>query len=451
MTQVMRYDEALTFREFARSFETALTDYWGPNNHILHSLMVRTSTLMFGTDPWAIRIPALVLGIALIVVVYWWIASAASRAAGLVAAALMAGSSMMIEYSTMARGYMMQAVAFVVLMEISRRLLEQSTLRRWAIWVLTAVAGFATSPTFAFAFAAVVTWQGLNVVFGRQTETRTRMVWSMLTAVAAIGVLSFLFYLPAILVTGWEALVDNDYVQPVPPWRLPSAFWDMVVRTTRFILRDGVVAWAAPVLVVTAIVENRRLFGRFLTPTLALLGPVPVLAFLQVAPPPRIWLFLWPLYLALVALGLVALVNRLPARAQRPWLTPAASFAIAVAMTLSVLTSGEVLQSREGGTFRDGPAAAEFFDQVLQPRDRIVVFSHPRVVLEYYLEKRGRDDAQIRSNIDEAARLFVVVYHPRPQDLEGVLAGVDTGDFTAPRLVEQLPETDVYLMERWRN
>ena len=450
MTQVMRYDESVTFLLFGQSFETALTNYGflGPNNHILHSLLVRASTLVFGTDPWAIRVPAFVFGVLLIVATYWWISSAVNRRAGLIAAALVAGSSLMIEYSTFARGYMIQAVAFVVLMEMGRRLLEERFWRRWAIWILVAVAGFATIPSFAFPFAAVVAWMGLNLIFGRQAGPRAPMTWSMVAAVAAVAALSFLFHVPAIVTSGWVAVFDNDFVQPVPLWRLPSELGEMVVRTTRFILRDGVVAWALPILVAPAIVGNRRSFGRFLTPALAVIGPIGVLALFRVAPPPRIWLFLWPLYLSLAAVGLVALLDRLPERAQRPWLVPATAGALAVVMSLSVLATGEVISSREGGTFRDGPEAAEFFDRNLQPGDRIVVVSHPWAVLQYYLEKRGRDPSPIRSSIDEASRLFVVVYHPRPQDLEGVLATVDSDDFTEPELVEALPETDIYLMER---
>jgi hypothetical protein len=452
MTQVMRYDESVTFLLFGKSFEAALTDYGflGPNNHILHTLLVRASTLVFGTDPWAIRVPAFLFGVLLIVVTYWWIASAVNQRAGLIAAALVAGSSLLIEYSTFARGYMIQAVAFVILMEMGRRLLAEASLRRWAVWVVVALAGFATSPPFAFSFAAVVAWMGLNVVVDRQAGPRASMIWSLSLAVAAVAALSFLFHVPAIIASGWAAVFDNDFVQPVPLWRLRSELWEMVVRTTRFILRDGVLAWALPVLVTAAIVENRRTFRRFLTPALSAIGPIGVLALLRVAPPPRIWLFLWPLYLALAAVGFIALLDRLPPRLQRTWLVPTTAAALVVTMGLSVLATGEVLQSREGGTFRDGPEAAEFFDRELQPRDRIIVVSHPWAVLEYYLEKGGRDGSQIRSSIDEATRLFVVVYHPRPQDLEGVLSGVDTGDFTAPRLVEQLPETDLYLMERWR-
>lgn len=452
MSQVMRYDESVTFLLFGRSFESALTEYGylGPNNHILHTLLVRASTALFGTDPWAIRVPAFLFGIVLIGVTYWWIASAANRAAGLVAAALVAGSSMLIEYSTFARGYTMQAVAFVVLIELSRRLLDQSSPRRWAIWALTGAGGFAISPNFAFAFAAVVGWLALNVIVGRQTGSRPFMITALTTAVAAVAALSFLFHLPAIVASGWAAFFANDYVQPLPLRELPAALRDMANRTIRFVLRDGLVAWIAAPLVAAAIVANRRSFGRFLTPGLAVFGSVGALALFRVAPPPRVWLFGWPLYLGLAAAGLVMLIRRLPEWAQRPWLVPAISLTLVLGMTLSVLATGEVLRSREGGTFRDGPEAAEFFDRNLQPRDRIVALSHPWAVLEYYLEKRGRDGSSIRTSIEEANRLFVLVYHPRPQDLEGVLAGVDPRHFTEPRLVEQLPETDIYLMERWR-
>ena len=67
----------------------------------------------------------LLFGLMLIVAVDWWIFSATGRRSGALLAALVAGSSMLIEYSTVSRGYTMVAVAFVVLLEVGRRLLVE--------------------------------------------------------------------------------------------------------------------------------------------------------------------------------------------------------------------------------------------------------------------------------------------------------------------------------------
>ena len=57
------YDEAYTYIHFAgKPASRILQDYHVPNNHILHSLAVRGTTLWFGNSEFAIRLPALVGG-----------------------------------------------------------------------------------------------------------------------------------------------------------------------------------------------------------------------------------------------------------------------------------------------------------------------------------------------------------------------------------------------------
>jgi hypothetical protein len=78
------------------------------------------------------------------------------------------------------------------------------------------------------------------------------------------------------------------------------------------------------------------------------------------------------------------------------------------------------------------------------------VESHPRIVLDWYLSPAETLDAVLRRDFENADRVFVVVYHPRPQDLAGVLdgSGLPVAEFSEPTLRWELPETDVYVMER---
>src|SRR5207245_4620972 len=48
----------------------ALTIYGSPNNHILHSLLMHFAYRMFGSAEWALRLPALLAGIAIVPLTY---------------------------------------------------------------------------------------------------------------------------------------------------------------------------------------------------------------------------------------------------------------------------------------------------------------------------------------------------------------------------------------------
>src|SRR5919206_3699501 len=113
--QPMRYDEAITYNEFAsRPLYYGLSFYPEPNNHLLNTLLVHLTSGLLGSEPWVLRLPALLAGILLVPATYALGGLLGSRAVGLLAASLVAASSYLIEYSTNARGYTLQALAFVL-------------------------------------------------------------------------------------------------------------------------------------------------------------------------------------------------------------------------------------------------------------------------------------------------------------------------------------------------
>ncbi|HEU4895022.1 MAG TPA: hypothetical protein VFT85_04215 [Acidimicrobiia bacterium] len=448
--QVMRNDEVLTATRFATDFGNAITNYSAPNNHILHTVLVNISRSVFGLEAWAIRLPALLFGLLLIVAVHWWIFSATGRRNGaLFAAALVAGSSMLIEYSTVSRGYTMVAVAFVVLMELGRRLLVEASFRRWVMWVIAATAGLATVPVFALPLSAVVVWMLLNILRGKSHSGRHLLGQLVLAGLATL-VLTVAVYTPAALVSGIGSIVDNQFLQPVALSELPYTWYRLTVNLTTLVFRDGVMAVAYIVLFGISVVYNRAIFGPFLTPLLGMLGPLALSLARMVVPPQRVWLFAWPLVLGMAGAAAGFSIERwAPRLASHRW-TLVIALTVAAVMGLSTLVSGEVEASREGGAFHDAPAVAGLLQTELGPSDRVVVESHPRAVLDWYLSPGESGDLVLDRDFGNADRVFVVVYHPRPQDLIGVLAdsGLPLSEFAAPVRFREFPETDVYVMER---
>lgn len=449
--QVMRNDEVVTATRFAVDLGTAISDYSAPNNHILHSILVNLTTSVWGLEKWAIRLPALLFGLALIVAVDWWIYSATrDRGAALLASSLVAGSSIMIEYSTTARGYTMVFVGAVVLFEISRRLLRRPTFRLWLAWILVSVAGLATVPVFAFPLSMVGVWLLLNALTGRAPQ-RGRLIAQLVASSVLVAALTVLAYAPAAMASGVDAIVANPFVLPLTWEELPRELYRVVAKLAGIVGRDGFFAVLYTVFFAVAVILNRRLFGRPLTPAVGLLGPIVLAIGMMVAPPQRIWLFALPIALGMAAAAMALVIGLL---ASRPSTRSRAIIAIAtsllVVMGSSTLASGDVTSSREGGAFHDAELAASLFHGVLTDEDRIAVESHPRVVLDFYLSPRRRNDPAIHRDFENARRVFVVVYHPRPQDLQGVLdtAGVPVEEFSQPTLRWRLPETDIYVMRR---
>jgi len=63
LAQAMRYDEAYTFLNFVNRGLFRIFYYPLPNNHVLHTILVRASIGIFGSHPVAIRLPAFLAGV----------------------------------------------------------------------------------------------------------------------------------------------------------------------------------------------------------------------------------------------------------------------------------------------------------------------------------------------------------------------------------------------------
>src|SRR5262249_9206664 len=127
--QPMRYAESLTYVWYAaRPLYLLLCKYDFPNNHIFHSLCVKACCGVFGDARWAVRLPALGAGLFLVAATYAVARALGGRRAAMLSACLVACSSVLIEYSTNARGYSMVALLFLLMLGLACWLLGHRSL-----------------------------------------------------------------------------------------------------------------------------------------------------------------------------------------------------------------------------------------------------------------------------------------------------------------------------------
>ncbi len=82
-----------------------LTVFTGDTQHPLYSVLARLCLVLFGEEPWSLRLPAVLFGVASVPALYLLAAKVTSRAEALVAAAFLAVSYHHIWFSQNARGY----------------------------------------------------------------------------------------------------------------------------------------------------------------------------------------------------------------------------------------------------------------------------------------------------------------------------------------------------------
>lgn len=106
----LEYDEIWTAQHYSsNTVSNIFTDTATPNNHPLHSFLVKLSFSIFGPDKLSLRLPAFMSGVGLMPLVFFlaWLIFR-QRSAALLALSFTAFNGMLIHYSQTARGYSVQ-------------------------------------------------------------------------------------------------------------------------------------------------------------------------------------------------------------------------------------------------------------------------------------------------------------------------------------------------------
>ena len=308
LSQPMRYDEAFTYLAYAsQPLAKGLARYDYPNNHLLHTLLVHVTTMVFGNHPWSLRLPAYTAGVALVPAWWWAVRGLYPGAAGLLTAGLVAGSSPLVEFSTNARGYMLVALDSALLVGASTALLRRATPLRWAGLAALIALALWTIPVALFPVGAVAAWLGVEALARRPPGGRQRFLRGLALALVGAGCLTVVLYLPVLRGWGVDAVVGNRFVAPLGEQVLLRRLPGSLEGTWRLAVRD---APRALVLVLLAGVALGLLGHRRLGAQRVPLLPIAViwcggLVLVQrVVPFPRVWLFLIPLAFGTAAAGL---------------------------------------------------------------------------------------------------------------------------------------------------
>ena len=438
LTQPLKYDEAVTFLEYVRlPLSVSLSQNYLPNNHLFHTLLARVSVRLFGEAEWSLRMPAFVAGVLMIPMAYVALRRLFSRDAALLAAALVAGSSILVDYSTNARGYTMVGFAFLLLLACAE------TLRRsggagwgtWALFAVTTACGFYTIPVMLYPFGAVALWLAAAALL-QAPAARNRILVRLTVAAVVAGVLTLLLYTPVLLASGPDAIFDNQFVQRISKGklmvRLPLALAVAVNGWRRDLATPVAVTLLAGVLASLtwyAWDAVRAHSSRHHLPSQARPGVDPlVVAVLwcfaavllhRVVPPPRTWQFLLPLLFAAAGFGCLETVRRPASKLMasglpHPIVGAALVSALAVAMGADLASrtyAGQSpMYSDETGTLPEAARIAHDIAAKVRMSHRIVADVPADAPLQYYLRRAGVSELLWTRRDPNCPIVWVVTY-----------------------------------------
>ena len=306
----MRTDEAATVMSHGLANPLVIMgNYNTPNNHMLHSLLVWTSIQCFGTEPWAVRLPAMIFCLACVPL----IAIAATRLrgdlAGVIAATILVCLPSTLELATNARGYPIVIAAMLVMIALLSKL-ERDRPGSGFLFVMAGALGLMAVPVMMYPLGLL--YSGLFI--GRWRRSGFRKALRCVPLAILTVLVAATWYLPA-----WIAAPDDGPVGTVVRY-LPLSdgnglrlgeeldklgYWLGLAWTQWVWPLPGVAAMFMLVPIAISVVVGLLRGGAIgMLATGILVGPPTVFAITGFGPPPW-WTMVWipPTLIVMFAIG----------------------------------------------------------------------------------------------------------------------------------------------------
>jgi len=411
LSQPMRYDESVTFLNFADGGFFKAFLYQSPNNHVLNSLLEKFSCMVAGSNPWAIRLPAFTAGMALIVATAAVCRRFSQGRGGSLAALGLAAMPFMVLFSTSGRGYALLALIVVLAIHCSLSSDGKQVSRRWGLAAVLSALGMLVMPSMLYAIAGICVWIFTSIVL--ETRSLKDALNFLIPYLATTAITTILLYTPVVLVSGGFApVVSNRFIRPIEGNLFLAEMFPHIGQTVHDFLRDIPdavvisVAFAAIAGIVMAI-RDRNFALALLLPAL-LVGSMLLFVVKRSLPFTRTWIYLIPIALISADAAFTRLCRHLAPRTQKVVVSGICITSAALAFKLAA--SNAILAYPDTGIFPDAEAVAARLAPLISRGDVVCAEQPADVPIAYYLWRAVRP-AEYASR-QRADRKFFVQIRP---------------------------------------
>ena len=385
LAQPMRFDEAYTFIDFVQQSFSQSFYYLAPNNHVLHTLLVKITTWLWGASPAALRLPALASGMVAIPLAFLLSRKLHRGRAGLLAAIGMAVTPYLILYGTMARGYTLLVCLTIALALVGARFVAEPGLPGCMLISLFAALGMLTIPTMLYAIAGLYLWIALIItVKGGVARALTGFV---VPCAVLTGAFTFIAYTPVMLMSGGlAAITSNRFVMPAPWDDFLNGILPHFISVFGDFLRDvsgpTLLGLFALMLVGIFAAARKRQWATLLLFACVLLGSGTVFLVQHRIPFARTWIYLIPFALVLADGGFATVLGKLGRRLQG-WLITAV-IVLGGSFAITLMTGNTIATYADTGAFPEAAAVARYLKPVIASSDRVSVRPLADMPSRYY-------------------------------------------------------------------
>lgn len=375
LNQPMRYDESFTFLNFVNRGVNDLFYYPLPNNHVLHTLLVKLSVFVFGIHPVSIRLPSFLAGIASIPAVFILCRELIPGKSGYFASASMAVFPFMVLYSTMARGYSLLVMMALILTLICHHYHQDLNWKKSVIIAVIAALGMLIMPSMLLVIAGIYVWVVCLLLINGETLTSILRRFILPVGVFTI-VITFILYLPTIMITGGIGHITNNRFVSASPWSefftelLPHihAVMSDFSRDIPLVMMIGVCFLTVAGILFAAKNKNLPLLSLF--PCILLTSILVILAKHRI-PFERTWIYLIPFFLIVADSGLTYIDGKMSGKDQQ--FLSLTVLVCASLFSILLMSRNSIADYPDTGSFPEATLVVERLKPMLNPNDRVYV------------------------------------------------------------------------------
>jgi len=408
--QPMRYDESANFLNNVNRSLPFLFLYHSVNNQVLHTLLVKISTLLLGSFPASIRVPAFLSGLVSIPLIFVLCRTVIRGKSGILATIGMSIAPFMVFYSTNARGYSLLVLLTLFLALAGIVYINRPSFTGCFVISLIAALGILTIPTMLFPYTGIYLWL-VSLLFIKRIPVKIIFYEFIIPVSAITFFLTLVFYTPTIIASGGvDSIIKHSEIQPLQ-WKtfsnqIPPHFLFVFSRFIRdvphsFLLLSGV-------LMLTGILGafKRHNWELLLILPTMLLGSGLVFFLKQSIPYPRTWIYLIPFILIISDSGLTYFFERISSRFQSIVTTLIILFGVIFAFSL--MSRETIAKYPDTGSFPEAQYIARYMKPRINKDDTVHTLIPADYPLRYYFMHYGIDE-QIWESKSVSRKDFYVV------------------------------------------
>lgn len=423
--QPVRYDEAFTYLYYAnKPIPILISDYSFPNNHIFHTLLVRLSLFILGDGLFSLRMPAFISGFLIVPATYIVCCQFTNINVAILSTAFVATSSILIEYSTNARGYTIITLFFLIIIFLSKIIQEKQNHFAFIMLSIISALGFFTIPVMLYPYSIVFIWSMIaecaNNKIDKIYKIKYYCIYTLLTIIIVIHL-----YFPAIFFSGYDKIIFNRFIKPMDissiMEKLPIYLYNLICLFLRDINITIIIILCIGLFffIKYSIIYKNNLGILALSMLIIMLSAL----FIQrVLPYERVWLFILPMFFIYCSFGIWHLIEITNLSYKtKEFIFLKMTILVLILNIIYVINNNSIINSKETGVLGDAELIAKDIKEFLGKNDCVLSECPSDAILNYYFKKYGILMELQKKAIDYCNNTFIVVNDLWGQSVEKIL------------------------------